>query len=354
MIVGLMPRQVRIEYEGAFYHVMARGHRRDLIFQDDADRETFLRILGVACEKSGFRVHAYVLMSNHYHLLLETPQANLSRGMGWLQNAFTRRMNVRHRLWGHLFGGRYKAILAEPGNCFWALLDYIHLNPVRAGMVKEKKGIESYEWSSLRHYLEMPRKRPKWVEAARGLEVCGCHDTASGRKEFLKVLEKRVDWRNPGKAGATFAEGEGKPELAVHSALRRGWFFGSQKFREKLLKLLKKRDARIQKAHGYHGPQLHDYGEERARALIRAGLEHFAMDAEELKRARKGDWRKGLLAAMIQGETTMRLDWISEQLSTGTRSGTCRLASEMRRSLKSDRKLQKSMESITRMSILNG
>ena len=334
-----MPRQVRIEYEGALYHVMARGHRRDLIFQDDADRETFLRILGEACEKSGFRVHAYVLMSNHYHLLLETPQANLSRGMGWLQNAFTRRMNVRHRLRGHLFGGRYKAILAEPGNCFWALLDYIHLNPVRAGIVSEKEGIESYEWSSLRHYLGTPRKRPKWVEAARGLEVCGCHDTAIGRKKFLKVLGKRVDWRNPGKAGATFAEGEGKPELAVHSALRRGWFFGSQKFREKLLKLLKKRDARIQKANGYHGPQLHDYGEKRACALIRAGLEHFAMDAEELKRVRKGDWRKGLLAAMIQGETTMRLDWISEQLSTGTRSGTCRLASEMRRSLQSDRKM---------------
>jgi len=79
-----------------------------------------------------------------------------------------------------------------------------------------------------------------------------------------------------------------------------------------------------------------------------------AMDAEELKRARKGDWRKGLLAAMIQGETTTRLDWISEQLSTGTRSGTCRLASEMRRSLERDRKLQQNMESITRMSILNG
>jgi len=78
------------------------------------------------------------------------------------------------------------------------------------------------------------------------------------------------------------------------------------------------------------------------------------MDVEELKRARKGDWRKGLLAAMIQGKTTMRLDWISEQLSTGTRSGTCRLASEMRRSLERDRKLQKTMESITRMSILNG
>ena len=93
---------------------MARGDRREPIVQDDEDRSTFVRTLGEASERSGFRVHAYVLMSNHYHLLLETKEANLSQGMGWLQNAFTRRINIRHRLWGHVFGGRYKAILVEP------------------------------------------------------------------------------------------------------------------------------------------------------------------------------------------------------------------------------------------------
>ena len=144
-----MPRQVRIEFAGAMYHVMARGDRREPIVQDDEDRSTFVRTLGEASERAGFRVHAYVLMSNHYHLLLETKEANLSQGMGWLQNAFTRRINTRHKLWGHVFGGRYKAILVEPGNCFWALLDYIHLNPVRAGLLQEGDGLESYRWSSL-------------------------------------------------------------------------------------------------------------------------------------------------------------------------------------------------------------
>ena len=184
--------------------------------RDDPDRETFVRTLAEASERSGFRVHAFVLMTNHYHLLLETPQANLSRGMGWLQNAFTRRINTRHRLWGHLFGGRYKAILAEPGNCFWALLDYIHLNPVRAGIVREKEGIESYAWSSLPHYLGPPRSRPPWMETATGFEVCGCADTASGRREFLGLLERRVDWRSPRLADG-FAVSDGKPELAVYS-----------------------------------------------------------------------------------------------------------------------------------------
>jgi REP-associated tyrosine transposase len=95
-----MPRQVRIEFAGAVYHVMARGDRREPIVRDDEDRRTFLRTLGEACERAGFRVHAYVLMTNHYHLLLETKEPNLSRGMGWLQNAFTRRIKTRHRLWG--------------------------------------------------------------------------------------------------------------------------------------------------------------------------------------------------------------------------------------------------------------
>ena len=105
-----MARQARVEYEGAMYHVMARGDRREAIVRDDEDRTTFIRTLGEAAEKTGMRIHAYALMSNHYHLLVETPKANLSEGMGWLQNAYTRRMNVRHRLWGHVFGGRYKRL----------------------------------------------------------------------------------------------------------------------------------------------------------------------------------------------------------------------------------------------------
>ena len=220
--------------------------------------------------------------------------------MGWLQNAFTRRINTRHRLWGHLFGGRYKAILVEPGNCFWALLDYIHLNPVRAGIVREKDGIESYTWSSLPHYLGPTRKRPPWMETATGFEVCGCADTLSGRSEFLDLLERRVDWRSPRQAGTTFAEGDGKPQLAVYSSLHRGWFFGSESFREKLLKMLAKRPTRIEKANGYHGPQLNDYAEKRAGDLIGAALEHFGIDLSTLQQARKGDWRKGLVAAMVQ------------------------------------------------------
>ena len=169
-----MARAVRIEYGGAFYHVMARGNRLERIFRDEADRLLFYQTLGEACERTGWRVHAWVLMSNHYHLMVETPEANLVGGMRWLQNTYTRRHNCRHRLWGRLFGDRYKAILSESGSGYYycSLMDYIHLNPVRAGLVRVKRGesVRDYVWSSVaKGYAALPRRRPIWLAAEAGL-----------------------------------------------------------------------------------------------------------------------------------------------------------------------------------------
>jgi len=351
-----MARSPRMEFAGAFYHVMARGDRREAIVRDVEDRATFMRTLGETCRRTGFRVHAYALMTNHYHLLLETPEANLSRGMGWLQNAYTRRINTRHRLWGHVFGGRYKSIVVEPGQCFWALMDYIHLNPVRAGIGKEADGLESYPWSSVRQYVTGARSRPFWLETATGFSVCGCKDSARGRREYLEALESRVDWKHPRKAGAVYSEGEGRPQLAVHSSLRRGWMFGSQEFREKLMGIgAEKLIARARrKADGYHGPALRDHGERAARKLLTAGLKYFGVGQEELKRARKSNARKCLLGELIQSETAVRLDWITGQLGMGTRAGCCRLIHEARQAIESDRCLARKREEIKKISILNG
>ena len=104
-----MPRQLRIEYHGVIYHVMNRGDRREAIFKDDADRERFLATLGEACLKTGWQVQAYCLMANHFHLVVETPQANLVPGMKWFLGTYTSRFNRRHELFGHLFSGRYKS-----------------------------------------------------------------------------------------------------------------------------------------------------------------------------------------------------------------------------------------------------
>ncbi len=173
-----MPRSVRLEYEGAFYHVMARGNRCQAIFRDDADRRFFLHAFGEACGRTGWRVHAWALMSNHYHLFIETPELNLVVGMKWLQNAYTRRFNARHREWGRLFGDRYKSIPTEAraGEYYAALADYIHLNPVRAGLVKRARGEDllDYPWSSLRAgYAAPPGKRAPWLAVEAGLDALG-------------------------------------------------------------------------------------------------------------------------------------------------------------------------------------
>src|SRR3954454_17820990 len=133
-----MARPLRIEYPGAVYHVMARGNQGRSILKDDIDRKRFLETLEESCEKTGWLVHAYVLMGNHYHLLVETPEANLVAGMKWLQGTYTQRYNSRHKLRGHLFQGRYKAVVVdgEEEPYFQVVSTYIHLNPARAKLIE--------------------------------------------------------------------------------------------------------------------------------------------------------------------------------------------------------------------------
>jgi REP element-mobilizing transposase RayT len=160
-----MARSIRIEFPGAFYHVLARGNRREAIYRDDEDRRYFLKVLSEACGRTGWRIHAWVLMSNHYHILVETPEANLVEGMKWMQNTYTRRFNVRHGLWGRLFGDRYKSVLVEgEGYYYQTLIDYIHLNPARARLVNPENGqsVLDYAWSSVAGgYALPPEKRAK-------------------------------------------------------------------------------------------------------------------------------------------------------------------------------------------------
>lgn len=129
-----MARKLRIEYPGARYHVINRGNYRDDVFASPGAREAFLTCLAQACGKAGWRLHAYIVMRNHYHLLMETPAGNLVEGMRWLQSTFANRFNRFRGEHGHVFQGRYKALLIEPEG-LGAVAHYIHLNPVQAGIV---------------------------------------------------------------------------------------------------------------------------------------------------------------------------------------------------------------------------
>ncbi|MBA3065530.1 transposase [bacterium] len=144
-----MSRPIRIEYPGAVYHVISRGDDKGKIFRDDADYKKFLNIIKRAKPRYGAIVYAYVLMPNHYHLLLETPRANLTRLMHYVQTAYSVYYNSRHLRTGHVFQGRYKALLVDKDNYLLRLSRYIHLNPVRAKMVKSP---QDYIWSSFAEY----------------------------------------------------------------------------------------------------------------------------------------------------------------------------------------------------------
>ncbi len=142
-----MARPLRIEYEGAVYHVTSRGNAGTEIFLDDADRVRFLEVLGTVVERFGWICHAYCLMTNHYHLLIETPQPNLSRGMQHLNGVYTQWFNRRHSSAGHLVQGRFKSIVVEKESYLLELARYIVLNPVRAGLVRRAR---DWRWSSYR------------------------------------------------------------------------------------------------------------------------------------------------------------------------------------------------------------
>jgi REP element-mobilizing transposase RayT len=150
-----MSRPLRIQYPNAWYHVMNRGRRGDTIFNAKEDYRRFIDILLEAIELFSLRVSAYCLMTNHYHLVAQTPDANLSRCMRHINGVYTQRFNAAHGLDGPLFRGRYKAMLVGEGSYLLQLIRYVHKNPVRAGKVES---VEQYEWSSHRGYLSAAKK----------------------------------------------------------------------------------------------------------------------------------------------------------------------------------------------------
>ena len=145
-----MARKLRVEYEGAIYHVMNRGDRREPIVDNEEDAWLFVKTLGEARGKTHWLIHAFRLMPNHFHLVVETPDPNLVAGMKWFLGTYTSRFNRKNKLFGHLFSGRYKSLIVEgSGNEYLrTLCAYVHLNPARAKLVSAKSPLKTYPWRS--------------------------------------------------------------------------------------------------------------------------------------------------------------------------------------------------------------
>jgi REP element-mobilizing transposase RayT len=180
-------RPLRIEYPGAFYHVTTRGNEQKEIFKSQRDREQFLSYLESATERYGAVIHAYCLMSNHYHLMLETPQGNLSQIMKHINSSYTTYFNVKRKRAGHLLQGRFKAILVEADSYATELTRYIHLNPVRAKIVETP---EAYPWMSYRCYTE--GVAPSWLTTGFILGYFGRKATTA-RENYRHFVHELIE-----------------------------------------------------------------------------------------------------------------------------------------------------------------
>ena len=296
-----MARKLRVQYPGAIYHVMNRGDRREPIFKDDKDRALFLEALGEVCEKTGWWIHAWCLMPNYFHLVIETPQANLVAGMKWLLGTYTGRFNRRHQEFGHLFSGRYKALVVDGSGSGYleTVCDYVHLNPVRAKLLAADQKLGAYRWSSLREYLQPRRKRVKWLRVGRLLGEHGIpKDSQVGRREF----ERRMEWRR---------QTETNPE--EFKRVRRGWCLGDKAFRRELLAQMKR-----QMGPEHYGEERAETDQEHAEGVVREGLKRLRWKEADLAARPKGDREKLKLALRLRVETTATTKWIAERLRMGT------------------------------------
>ena len=296
-----MARKVRIQYPGAIYHVMNRGDRREAIFEDDEDRERLLETLTEACQKTGWQVHAYCLMHNHFHLVLETPQPNLVVGMKWLLGTYTSRYNRRHKEFGHLFSGRYKALIVDgSGNGYLkTVCDYVHLNPARAKVLKPEEPLSAFGWSSYPRYLAAPSRRPRWLRVDRLLGEWGIpKDSEAGRRVFAE----RMEWRR------------GEDLRGEFKRVERGWCLGGEDFRQELLEQVETRSGP-----SHFGEVVQEAEVVQAERRVIEGLKRIGWSEADLKALRKGEPKKIELAWQLRSQTSMPLAWIAERLQMGSR-----------------------------------
>jgi len=297
-----MARKLRVQYEGAIYHVMNRGDHREDIFRTEKDRELFLETLGQTCAKTDWQIHSWCLMRNHFHLVIETPKANLVDGMKWFLGTYTSRFNRRYQLFGHLFSGRYKALFVDgSGNGYLkTVCDYVHLNPARAKLLSARQTLSAYRWSSYGEYLKEPSRRWRWLRVDRLLGEHGIpKDSVAGRQEF----ENRMELRREAEDGQEFR------------GILRGWCLGGETFRKELLaQISEKRGAE------HYGQEVRESAEEKADRIVKEELEKLGWQEADLIRRRKGDPEKLGIALRLRQETTMTLAWTAQRLKMGTKT----------------------------------
>ena len=297
---NVMARRVRVEFPGAVYHVINRGNYRSYIFETAGARKSFIECLDQCCVSQGWVLHGWVLMGNHYHLCVETPDPNLVEGMKWLQSTFANRFNRFRKENGHVFQGRYKAILLGE-EAIGPVCHYIHLNPVRAGLV-DCQELEKYEPSSF-HRLWYPRRRRRYESFEVALSSAGgLADARTGRRLYRDYL-------------AWLSEEDAEKKRMGFEKMCRGWVKGTKDFRKAVLADLKDETAR--RVTESEAAEIREPRWERAVVDL---LRLLGRGEEELANSPKGapcaPW-KVAMARLLRERYLTPNAWIAERLQMG-------------------------------------
>lgn len=295
-----MARTLRLEAEGGVYHLINRGNYRADVFGDEGARKAFLWCLAQACERTGWVVHAWCVMSNHFHLAVETPQANLVEGMRWLQGTYATRFNRFRTERGHLFQGRYKSLIVDRFEGLGPLCHYIHLNPVRAGLCGAPE-LPQWPWTSLR-WVVQPRLRAAWFCAEAALvHAGGLSDTPAGQRKYVEYL-------------AWLAEDEPARKALNFERMSRGWVIGGKSFKQDVAAEHRSAAAALERG----DRQLDEARDALLEDRLDSLLARVGRTRSDAHRATKfEDWKVAVAAAM-KASTTATNRWLSVALHMGS------------------------------------
>lgn len=299
-----MPRTLRIERANGVYHIINRGNYRQDLFINEGAHRSFEECLFEACEKCGWILEGFCVMTNHFHLVIRTPRGNLIYGMKWLQSTFANRYHRYRKVNGKLFQGRYKSLIVEEDSHLAALLHYVHLNPVRAGICSAEE-LETYRWSSY-WYLQHPKERPGFMDLTGALlGAGGLADTVKGRKRYSAYL-KWLSTDDPARKEMEFDK------------MCRGWALGSKDFKRALVKsegLLKEGSQEMIRM---EGKELREVNELLWESVLFDGLDAASKDADAIANDRKSAPWKIKIAAHLKCQTSAPSTWIALQLNMGS------------------------------------
>ena len=324
-----MARKLRLEFPGATYHIINRGNYRSWIFKDESTKAAFESCLFESCESSRWLVHAFVIMGNHFHLAIETPEGNLIAGMQWLQATFANRFNRFRDVRGHLFQGRYKSLLVEPGAALGQVCHYIHLNPARAGLSTPEQ-LSAYRYSSY-WYLHQARRRRPFMRVTTALtEAGGLADSRAGRQAYGRYLA----WQA--------AEGSAGKNQAYLS-LSRGWAVGTREFKRTLIA----EHNLVAASRAWETSGAQEVRETQWQRALEGSMQALKKSQADIARDRKGAPWKIAVAAHLKRTTQADDRWLNQRLVMGSPAAVAQYVSRLRRSGGPSREILQQIQELT-------